>query len=69
MRHDVRLDGLVYRVPLDKFTGRTLEWILQHKEGPEYLKQLKVRLEAMGPLRDPNLLELLAELRVIEGRG
>ncbi len=69
MKHDVRLDGLVYRVPLDKFTGRTLEWILKHKEGPEYLKQLKVKLEARGPLRDPKLLELLAELRVIEGRG
>ena len=67
MKHDIRLDGLVYRVPLDKFTGRTLEWILGHKEGPEYLKQLKVKLEAMGPLQDEKLKELLGELRTIEG--
>jgi len=63
MNTSTRLYGHVYRIPLDKFTGWSLERIRQHKEGPAFLLQLKERLTAMEPLKDEKLKELLEELK------
>jgi hypothetical protein len=63
MNPDLRLDGHVYKTPMDKFTGWILGNIAKHKEGPAFLLQLKERLTASMPLKDEKLKELLDELK------
>jgi hypothetical protein len=63
MNADLRLDGITYKTPMDRFTGWTLGNILKHKEGPAFLLQLKERLTAMEPLKDEKLKQLLEELK------